>query len=320
MQVVAQAGVLVSFGQASEQTLPRMSGLRVSESTVERTTEDAGQRVMAQQQQGNSPGAKSCWQWQRDAQGRSCAYVGLDHTGIRQQGPAGAHAEGKMAGVGIVYNPRSEHDPAKPPRHQVRFVAGFLELDELGRQLRRQADAVGIASADQQIALSDGGAGLERVLKTFFPRAVCIIDFWHAKEHLVELAQALYPQDESARKAWLDSWCHRLKHQGGKATLESLRQMDLSTASPALREIHRKQLTYFQNHCHRMDYPDYLAKGWQIGSGPVEAACKTVVGNRLKGGGMRWGEPGANAVCHLRAVYLSEPSCWQRFWSGELAP
>jgi len=68
-----------------------------------------------------------------------------------------------------------------------------------------------------------------------------------------------------------------------------------------------------------MDYPDYLAKGWQIGSGPVEAACKTVVGNRLKGGGMRWGEPGANAVCHLRAVYLSEPTCWRRFWSGSLA-
>lgn len=318
-QVVAQAGVLASFAEASERTLQSMCGLRVSESTVERTTEDAGQRLIEQQQQGESRVAESLWQWQRDARGRTCAYVGMDHTGIRQQGPQGRHADGKMAGVGIVYNPNSEHDAHQPPPHQTRFLAGFFELDALGRELRRQADAVGIATADQQIALSDGGAGLERVLRTFFPRAVCIIDFWHAKEHLVELAQALYPQDESARKAWLDNWCHRLKHEGGKVILESLRHMDLTTASPAVREIHRKQLTYFQNHGHRMDYPTYLANGWQIGSGPVESACKTVVGNRLKGGGMRWGENGANAVCHLRAAYLSEPICWRRFWSGSLA-
>ena len=64
-----------------------------------------------------------------------------------------------------------------------------------------------------------------------------------------------------------------------------------------------------------MDYPAYVRNGWQIGSGPVESACKTVVGNRLKGGGMRWGENGADAVCHLRALYLSEPVCWDSFWN-----
>ena len=63
----------------------------------------------------------------------------------------------------------------------------------------------------------------------------------------------------------------------------------------------------------------YDAKGWQIGSGPVESACKTVVGNRLKGGGMRWGSPGADAVCHLRAVYLSQPDCWDALWRATCA-
>jgi hypothetical protein len=72
---------------------------------------------------------------------------------------------------------------------------------------------------------------------------------------------------------------------------------------------------YFHNHEHRMDYPRYVAQGWQIGSGPVESACKTVVGNRLKGGGMRWGQAGSNAVCHLRALYLSDPPCWDSFWN-----
>lgn len=96
--------------------------------------------------------------------------------------------------------------------------------------------------------------------------------------------------------------------------LACLEAIDVSCRSPAVREAHRVQTQYFRNHQHRMDYPTYLAHGWQIGSGPVESACKTVVGNRLKAGGMRWGSDGANAVCHLRALYLSQPSQWQAFW------
>ena len=83
----------------------------------------------------------------------------------------------------------------------------------------------------------------------------------------------------------------------------------------AVREVWEAAVTYFTNQVHRMDYPAYRAKGWQIGSGPVESACKRVVGQRLKGAGMRWGEEGANAVCHLRALFLSESSQWQAFWS-----
>ena len=74
-------------------------------------------------------------------------------------------------------------------------------------------------------------------------------------------------------------------------------------------------MTYFRNQHHRMDYPSYRAKGWQIGSGPVEAACKTVIGKRMKGSGMRWGHEGADAVCHLRALLLSEKGQWDAFWA-----
>lgn len=313
-QVVSQAGVLASFQEASERTLKTMCGLTVSESTVERTTEETGRRVAEQLAAGQTTGPATRWSWQRDASGRSCAYVSLDHTGVRQQGPRGSHAEGKMAGVAMVYNPRSDHDETKPPPRQVRYISGFYELDELGRQLRREAEAVGTMEADQQIALSDGGSGLEGVLTKFFPRAVCILDFYHAKEHLFELAQALHSTDDEARGKWLDEWCHRLKHAGGCAVLSALKSLDLTGYSEQVREVYRKQVTYFGNHAHRMDYPTYIARGWQIGSGPVESACKTVVGNRLKGGGMRWGSDGADAVCHLRAVYLSEPDCWNALW------
>jgi len=291
-----------------------MSGLRVSESTVERTTEDAGQRVRQQRARGETQGPPQTWPWQRDAAGQTCAYVGLDHTGVRQQGKRGSRADGKMMPVAMVYNPRSDHDERRPPPRQVRYLSGFNDLDEIGRDLRREAEAVGVMQADQQIALSDGGAGLEDVLRKFFPNSVIILDFWHVKEHLVELAQALHPHDEAARKSWLDAWCHQLKHEGGRAVLERLTALDLSARDAHVREVHRQQVGYFRNHAHRMDYPTYVARGWQIGSGPVESACKTVVGNRLKGGGMRWGQPGSDTVALLRAVYLSEPTCWNTLW------
>ena len=220
-----------------------------------------------------------------------------------------------MAYVGMIYNPRSDHDPRRPPPRQVRYLSGFFDLDDLGRRLHREALKVGWTEAEQQIALSDGGAGLERIFKQFFPRAVCILDFYHAREHLAELAQALHPEDEVARQGWLEEVCHRLKHEGGTTVRRCLEALDLSSASLMVREVHRRQVQYFRNQEHRMDYPRYVANGWQIGSGPVESGCKTVVGNRLKGGGMRWGEAGANAVCHLRALYLSEPACWDSFWN-----
>jgi hypothetical protein len=313
-QVASQAGVLSSFADAAERTLPKMCGLRISESTVERLCEEQGESLKQQLAKGQT-GPRQSWSWQRDAAGRTCAYVGLDHTGIPQQGPEGARADCRMAAVALVYNPQSDHDDRPRPPHQVRFLSGFYELDEIGRALRREAEAVGIMDADVQLAFSDGGSGLERTLTTFFPRAICILDFWHAKEHLVELAKAVWPDDEECRQGWLNEQCHRLKHQGGAAVLRELELLDVSTRNTVVQETHRRQLVYFRNHAHRMDYPTYVANGWQIGSGPIESACKTVVGNRLKGGGMRWGEPGSDAICHLRAVYLSDPTCWDALWS-----
>ena len=103
-------------------------------------------------------------------------------------------------------------------------------------------------------------------------------------------------------------------------TLEVLRQWDWPARKPAgLREQLRAVLEYFGNNVHRMDYPEHLAEGWQIGSGVIESACKTVVGQRLKGAGMRWGEAGAHALCHVRALYRSEKGQWQDFWDRQFS-
>jgi hypothetical protein len=315
-EVASIAGVQTSFAQGAEVTLQKLCGLRLSESTVERVTEAAGERLSRLLHDKVTFGeCKQGWTWQRDARGQTCAYVSLDATGVRQQGEKAAQAEGRMAYVGMIYNPRSKHDSRPPERHQVRYLAGFYGLNELGSQLRRQAAQVGWDDAEQQIALSDGGNGLEEFFRKNFPLAECILDFWHASEHLTELGLALYPDDEAQRQEVVGGWCHQLKQQGGVAVWSVLRTIDVSDCSPSARLAHADCLRYFGNHQHRMDYPRYVANGWQIGSGPVESACKTVVANRLKGSGMRWGEKGTDDMCQLRALYRSEPKQWELFWA-----
>jgi len=315
-QVASIAGVQSSFAQSAEVTLQKLCGLRLSESTVERVTEATGERLGKLLHDKVTFDDDKPWAWQRDARGRTCAYVSLDATGVRQQADNAAKAEGRMAYVGMLYNPRSKHDDRRPERHQVRYLAGFYALDELGSQLRRQAAQVGWDDAEQQIALSDGGNGLEEFFRKNFPLAECILDFWHAAEHLTELGLALYPEDESQRQERVGAWCHQLKHEGGLHVVRALAELDLTKHPPSARQAHADCLRYFQNHQHRMDYPRYRNNGWQIGSGPVESACKAVVANRLKGSGMRWGQDGSDALCHLRALYLSQPGQWESFWKN----
>jgi len=181
--------------------------------------------------------------------------------------------------------------------------------------LHQEALAVAADEADVQIALSDGAVSLEKFLTTYFPRAVLILDFWHAAEHLAELARILDPQEDSRRER-LGKWCTIMKHQGGAALLAELERLDRTGWPAETQEAWRKETNYFRRHLSRMDYPRYLAAGWQIGSGPIEAACKTVIGARMKGAGMRWGTDGTHTIASLRACYLSEPARWDAFWNA----
>lgn len=313
-QIVSLSAVKESFGLVAERSLKKLTGIQLSESTVERVAEEAGERVGKLLAEDRLLGESQEWEWQRDAEGHRCAYVSIDATGVPHQGPRGAKAEGRMAYVGMVYNANSEHDSRRVLPHQVRYLAGFYELDELGLQLRQQARHVGWNKADRWIALSDGGSGLEPFIKQHFPGAVPILDFYHASQHVAELARAWHAGDDAAFQKQMTEWCHQMKHAGGAALLDLWEQLDLTGRNAAAIEQHRLQTQYVRNNVQRMDYPTYLARGWQIGSGPVESACKTVVNLRLKGPGMRWGSPGADALCHLRALFLSEPTQWDTFW------
>jgi len=142
---------------------------------------------------------------------------------------------------------------------------------------------------------------------------VKILDFHHATGHLTLLAKLLRPGVAGTKL--LAAWCHTLKHAGGQRLLAVLDKLDRAAMTEETRLEYDKVRTYFTNHVHRMKYPEYVRQGWQIGSGSIESACKTVVNQRLCLGGMRWGEAGSDAVAHLRALYRSDPDQWDALWA-----
>ncbi len=320
-EIATLAGTCDSFADAAEKLLPKRAGLRLRESTVERTTEAAGERLGALWDGGHTLGTTADWRGNRDAWGRTVAYVSVDATGVGMQGERGAQADGRMVWVGKVFNPRPEPSEAFPKPHPgaARYQAGLMDLEELGG-----ADASASGPGGHGEGRAVGGADRRRQRSGRFhgrvlPRAVRILDFYHAAEHLSDLAKACCGHDAAAAAEELtEGWSHQMKHAGGDAILATLEALELKGRSDAVRETHRLVTGYVRNNLHRMDYPRYREEGWQIGSGHIEAACKTVVNQRLKQSGMRWGCDGADAVCHLRALYEGEPSQWDAFWERSI--
>jgi hypothetical protein len=323
-EVTTLGGISHSFGKTADRILKKMTGLNLSESTVERTTEAAGARLGTRLDQGEVFGPKVDWEWHQDLEGKTCAYVSLDATGIMMQGEGGAKAEGRMVNVGMIFNPQPravEDEDLCKPCDGARYLAGLYTLPELGLLMRRQGAQVGMDRVDQWIALTDAGNGLDSFMEVNFPLAIRIVDFRHASEYVHDFAKAYRAGKEGESLA--DTWCHQLKHEGGASLLTIFEALPRDAMTPTAQEQYDKTLSYYRNHHDRMDYPTYLAKGWQIGTGGVESACKTVINARLSMGGMRWGEDGSDAVCHLRALYCSqpdpdvvgEPDQWDAFWS-----
>jgi choline dehydrogenase-like flavoprotein len=218
------AGTLESFARAAEVILPKMSGLSIAESTVERTTEAIGAELGRAVEAKVAFDEARAWDWHKDAEGMTCAYVSIDLTGVAKQGPGGSAADGEMAAVGMVYNPvpddrRQWADPrGRRPDWQARYVASLEGQEAVAEPLHHTAGRVGIGGARRWIAVCDGGSGLEDLLRLHFGRIdAVILDFYHASEHLGDFAKAWHPGDAEAAEAAHAEWSHRLKHEGGAA-------------------------------------------------------------------------------------------------------
>jgi hypothetical protein len=311
--LVCLAGTLVPFEDAADDVLRRFANVRLSASTVLRCTEAAGARLQGQQRAGRMvrPAQPEVgWTAERPA-GQPAAYIGLDAFSVPMQGPEGAKAEHRMLYTALLYTPDKRH---------TRYLVDF-ELEALAAQVRALAQALGVPQVSDLIAITDGGNGLEEALdRHLADNLQTILDWYHAAEHLHAFAAVWRARDAEAARRWSEEAKTILYEEGGESLLAHLRALALPKGTRGeVREELRKLIGYFEKNRHRTDYPTYRARGWDIGSGPTEAGCK-IIGERLKGSGMRWVEHGAATVGVLRALYVSSPKLWDGFWEQPHRP
>jgi hypothetical protein len=226
-------------------------------------------------------------------------------------------ARTREAKLGCVFTQTVRDEEGHPLRDpdSTSYVGTYQGCREIAVLLHQEARRRGLDRASQVVYLGDGAAWVWENCRLTFPGAVEILDFYHASEHVGQLATALHEGDLTAAATCRTRWCHQMKQSSPAALLsESCAAL---TAHPEWSEARRKavqsQIHYLESHATRTHYGFYQAQGWFIGSGVIEAGCKTVVGRRLKQSGMFWSQTGAEDILSLRCLVLGPhfDNAWQ---------
>jgi hypothetical protein len=322
-RMMAAVGHEAAFDLGREQ-LQLLAGLTVTTKAVERTAEAIGEDIEQRQQQE----CKQAMQLELAipiGPRIPVLYVELDGTGIpvlrkETEGRAGKQegqpAHTREAKLGCVFTQTKVDAEGYPIRDEAStsYVGGIESCEEFGRRLYAEAWRRGWARADKQVVLGDGAEWIWNQADLHFPGAIQIVDLYHARQHLWDLSAKLYPNDAPAQRRWV--WVRKDKLDEGKieALVRSLRSG--AAAHAELAEEIRTEANYFESHKERMRYPEFRKRGLFVGSGVIEAGCKTVLG-RLKQSGMFWTVRGANAIIALRCCQLS--GRFEDYWESRRA-
>ncbi len=301
-----------SFRLAAEQLL-LLAGLEVTAKAVERVAEAIGADISARQQ---AEIQKALQLELPAAVGPPIPvlYVELDGTGVpvvaketegrqgREEGKPPRTREAKMGCVFTQTTVDEEGYPVRDPTSTT-YLGGIQTSAEFGRALYTEAYRRGWSRAVHRVFLADGQHYNWNVAQEYFPGAVQIVDLYHAREHVWGLGAKLYPCDKAAKVAWIKTHQHWLDDGQIENLVTSLRSIGFQ--KPELGDPIRTEANYFEANAERMRYPQFRSRGFFVGTGVMEAACKTIIGGRLKRSGMFWTVRGADSIIALRCCRLS---------------
>lgn len=203
------------------------------------------------------------------------------------------------------------------------FYATQERVEAFREKVALEAGRRGAALARRLVFLGDGAAWVWKTAGELFPKAIQVLDWYHALEHLWAVGRARFGSEEKALWAWVQARENELWEGRMEEVLAALREVSRTLGapdpklSPEARErdprwIAYHNVGYFEENGGRMDYPRYRAENLPIGSGVIESSCKHVVGDRLKGSGMRWDDEGAEDLLALRCLDLNDR--WDHLW------
>lgn len=302
--------------QRAEQHLAETGGIHVCARNIQRMVQRVGAAAQRWQQREAHPGGSAV----------PIMYVSADGTGVPMRkeelvGRAGKQADGsaktRMVYLGCVFTQHKTDEEGHPVRdyESTTYVSSFGPIEEFGPCLRQEAIRRGLGVAGQVVLLIDGAEGLANMGRLCFPCTTQVVDFYHALEHAGRVVAALLgSRDHPKFKNQLACWAKRLLQDKVHQLIAHTRAQ---CANKPQVEAVEKELSYFVNNLDRMQYGTFRAKGFFIGSGVIEAGCKTVIGARCKQSGMFWSKPGAENVLALRCLHANRTL--RDFWKDRLS-
>jgi hypothetical protein len=318
---MCRAGALAGSFEAASQDLGTYLGLEIDARQIQRMIERVGPRMArwrSAQAPVHNPTAGEVFCVSADGTGAPMRRKALRGRKGKRLGQRARTREVKVGAVFTHRHPEKRQDPKKKhPRPErdyqsTSYVAQICTAQDFGLVLRAEALRRGMAWAEVVVFLGDGAAWVWKLARLNFPDAVYVLDFYHATEHLTLLANALLGEGSAHAKKLFRRWRkHCLADKIDQVIAEAKAQLPKGGKA---RILAKKQIAYLGRNRSRMLYDTFLGAGYFIGSGVVEAGCKTVVGQRLKQSGMLWGLKGAGHMLTVRAALLSR--WFDAFWNA----
>ena len=323
-----------SFAKTSE-NLWRAAQIQASAETIRQLVEQEGKAALRVERRGQVPigwEAKGC----ETPGGVTRVYLGSDGVKV----PLVTDVEKKKRRE-KVRRKRRRRGPGRPlqarkrgadqPYKEFKLVAYYDESGDhthvsvtkgdhrsAGRLMRRDACRIALHEADQKVANVDGADWIRNQIRLqSLPMDAVGLDFYHLAENVHKARRAVFGEEAADGMAWAGEMLHVVKHQGYEAFWDRLTAWRGKVRGRAKRKAADRLLHYVAERRSMIAYPRFIDQGWQIGSGPTEALCKTIT-SRLKGRGRRWDADNAEAVATLSA--LEQSGQWELYWQTALQP
>ncbi len=307
----ALVGQQAPFDHGREQ-LKVLADLEVTTKSVERTAEAIGADI-AQREQEEIQKALQLDLPAVAGEPIPILYVQMDGTGVpvvkketvgRQGKTEDQPAHTREAKLGCVFTQTTWDKEGYPIRDpdSTTYTGAIETAEEFGKRIYLEAWKRGWSRALKKVVMGDGAEWIWTLAALHFPDAMQIVDLYHARQHLWEVARKLFPNDQGKQKAWMKVHQKRLLDKGKIERLVSALR-SIASDDPEVAKKIRKEADYFERNAERMRYPEFRRLHLFVGSGVIEAGCKTVIASRFKRSGMFWTVRGANAILALRCSY-----------------
>lgn len=322
-RMIGRVGAKGSF-EEGRRDIKELAGIEVKTKEVERISEGLGEQV------------QEWWKVERELvqQGKLIAmktvipkfYIEMDGVqvpvvGRETEGRKGRNgterAKTREAKLGCVFTQTGVDEKGYPVRDEesTTYVGAIETAEEFGLRIYTEAVRRGLKYAHTVVVLGDGAPWIWVLADLHFYGAIQIVDLYHARQHLITLANIVFGAASVKAKQWASQRRAHLDLGDVEAVVRSIKRLRPREASVKV-EV-RRAIDYFETNAERMRYADFRKQALFVGSGVIEAGCKTVMGHRLKQSGMHWSVNGANAITALRCCQMS--GRWEEFWDARAA-